>query len=129
MSYGVSEHLAAVRVPEHVPPERVIDFDYFNPPGVRTDPHRAWKALQNGPAVVFTPRNGGHWIATHSDQIYAAMQDFESFSSNPFNIPRRPEGSPRTVPLEVDPPELQNYRMIAVPSLSACPEEAIELVE
>jgi cytochrome P450 len=118
MSYGAGDTVETIKVPDHVPPELVVDFDYFNPPGIRTDPHAAWKAMQDGPPLIFTPRNGGHWIATQADPIYDAMQDFEGFSSNPFNIPRRPAGSPKTIPLEIDPPELQRYRMIAVPSLS-----------
>jgi len=118
MSYGSTEQATLGALPGHVDPGLVVDFDFYNPPGVRTDPHRAWKRLQGGPPVVFTQHNGGHWIATSGEAIYAAMQDFQSFSSNPFNIPKRPAGSPRTVPLEVDPPELQKYRMIAVPSLS-----------
>jgi cytochrome P450 len=109
---------ANTSLPTHVPSELVIDFDFYRVPGGELDPHKAWKRLQSGPPVVFTPQNGGHWIATSADAIYDAMRAPEKFSSNPFNIPARPAGTPRTVPLEVDPPELQPLRMIAVPLLS-----------
>ncbi|MET0984542.1 MAG: cytochrome P450 [Steroidobacteraceae bacterium] len=108
----------SIAVPSHVPPGRVIDFDYFQVPGANIDPHAAWKKLHDGPDIVYTPRNGGHWIATRGDDIFAVMQDVEHFSSNPFSIPARPADAPRTVPLEVDPPELQDMRSIVLRMLS-----------
>ena len=118
MSYGVSEDAATWNVSSHVPADLVVDFDYFDPPGVRVDPHGAWKELQEGRRIAFSGRNAGHWILLRSDDMFEAMQDTETFSSNPFNIPRRPAGSPLTIPLEIDPPELQKYRSIAIPNLS-----------
>lgn len=138
MSYDRPAATETAATPAHVPPGVVVDFDFYQAPGAETDPHAAWKRLQEGPPIVFTPRNGGHWIATGAEAIYEAMQDPARFSSHPFNIPARPAGSPRTVPLEVDPPELQGFRMIAVPLLSPkalAPLEAdmrgliIELIE
>ena len=33
-----------------------------------TDVHLAWRALQQaGPDIFWTPRNGGHWIATRAE--------------------------------------------------------------
>lgn len=118
MSYAAEPVAKLAALPDHVPPSLVTEFDFFNPLDAERDLHQAWKKLQDGPPVVFTPHNGGHWIATRAASIFDAMQSFERFSSNPFSIPARPEGAPRTVPLEVDPPELQGLRAIAVPLLS-----------
>ena len=32
-------------IPAHVPPELVVDFDIFNPPGAETDYFAAWQTL------------------------------------------------------------------------------------
>ena len=103
---------------DHIPARLVTDFDFFNPPGARSDPHQAWKALHDGPDIVYTTANQGHWIATRGEDIYAIMQDFETFSSYRFNIPKRPDTVSKTIPLEIDPPELHRYRLIALPHLS-----------
>jgi len=119
MSYGPAETSDSYDLPGHVPSELVVDFDLFKMPGAEIDPHGAWKEMQDRqPRMIFTPRNGGHWVAMRADDIYAAIQDFATFSSNPFHIPQRPAGSPITVPLEIDPPALSKYRMIVVPILS-----------
>jgi len=118
MSYGPTETAEVMQPPAHVPRELVIDFDFYDVPDAATDPHLGWKKLHEGPPIVFTPRNGGHWILTRGAHQFAAMQDYSIFSSNPFNIPARPRGTPRTVPLEVDPPDLQHYRSLAIPMLS-----------
>lgn len=103
---------------DHIPAHLLTDFDFFDPPGAKTDPHMAWKALHDGPDVVYTTANQGHWIATRGEDIYAIMQDFETFSSYRFNIPKRPDSAPKTIPLEIDPPELNRYRLIVLPHLS-----------
>jgi hypothetical protein len=44
-----------VNVPDHVPPELVVDFDLYELPGVAGDTQRAWKdALPDRP-LVYTP--------------------------------------------------------------------------
>jgi hypothetical protein len=46
--------------PAHVPPECVVDFDYFNPPGMEKgeDVFTALGHLHEGSDLVWTPRNG-----------------------------------------------------------------------
>jgi camphor 5-monooxygenase len=60
------QSFATVSKPEHVPADRVVDFDVFNPPNVSADFHAAWKKLQESAKhdVVWTPRSEGHWILT-----------------------------------------------------------------
>ena len=55
--------------PPHVPVDRFVDFDFSSPPGAAADVHLAWAALQKYPEIVWTPRNGGHWIATRAAVI------------------------------------------------------------
>jgi cytochrome P450 len=101
-------------VPEHVPSDRVVDFDFMNPPNVTADVHLAWKALHNGPDIVWSPYNGGHWIATRADDIEVIQKDHQRFSHARVNIP--PGQDPALVPLELDPPEHTAYRALITPA-------------
>src|SRR6185369_10691485 len=76
--------------PPHVPEDRVVDFDIFAPPGGKQDIYAAWKTLQapGVPEVVWTPRNGGHWIATRTKQIIEVYSSHKRFSSHIFLLPR-----------------------------------------
>lgn len=104
--------------PAHVPPELVVDFDYFHPPGFDRDPHMAWKRLHEGPDIVYSPYNGGHWILTRADDMYAVMQDTETYSSREFIVPKRSPGTPNVIPNQLDPPEHGAIRSIILRSLS-----------
>lgn len=101
-------------VPEHIPEDRVVDFDFMHPPGAEEDVHLAWKSLHDGPDIVWSPYNGGHWIATRADDIEAIQKDHQRFSHARVNIPRGEDA--RLVPLELDPPEHTAYRSLITPS-------------
>lgn len=104
-----------VPVPAHVPPDRVIDFDYLHPAGIEDgDVYTAWQHLHDGPDVVWTPCNGGHWIVTRGEDVQFVQENYEVFSHEVFSIPRG--SSPvRMPPLTVDPPLHARYRAILNP--------------
>ena len=95
---------AAFEVPSHIPPERVIDFDFANVPGATVDPHLAWKKLHHGPDIVWTPHYGGHWIATRAEDIELIQKDHEHFSHREFTLPKMPKDHKPfpLAPLELD---------------------------
>ena len=97
--------------PAHVPDELVIDWDFTQPPGGIEDLNAAWKTLHDGPDIVWTPRNGGHWIATRAEDIEYIQRNHDPFSMRrivlPDDIVR-----PRILPIEMDPPEHTRYRSI-----------------
>lgn len=101
-------------VPEHVPEDRVVDFDFMHPPGAEADVHLAWKTLHDGPDIVWSPYNGGHWIATRADDIEAIQKDHQRFSHARVTVPRSDDVT--LVPLELDPPEHTAYRSLITPS-------------
>ena len=73
-------------VPGHVPPDAVHDLDIYNIEGLEggysEDLHAAWKRVQDSyPAVFWTPRHGGHWVATRFAEIQRLQQDTAVFSS------------------------------------------------
>lgn len=123
-------------VPDHVPEGLVVDFDFMNPPNVDQDVHLAWKALHDGPDIVWSPYNGGHWIATRADDIETIQKDHQRFSHARVNVP--PGQDAPLVPLELDPPEHTAYRSLITPAflpraIAALEEDVraltIELIE
>jgi len=106
--------------PPHVPEDRVVDFDIFAPPGGKQDIYAAWKTLQapGVPEVVWTPRNGGHWIATRTKQIIEVYSSHKRFSSHIFLLPRETGEAFSNIPLALNPPEHGPIRMVINPALS-----------
>jgi cytochrome P450 len=103
-------------LPSHVSADRVVDFDFYKPCEAGGDPFVAWTRLHKGPSVVWTPHNGGHWIATRGELIKTVLTDWERFSSASAFIPKmeRPKG----VPLEYDPPEHAPLRKTLIPAFT-----------
>ena len=74
-------------VPAHVLPELVYDFDFFNPPGAKEDVQLAWKRLHDvAPDIFWTPRNGGHWIATRGEDISEIQTNHRRFSQRVMTL-------------------------------------------
>lgn len=105
-----------VERPAHVPPECVVDFDYFNPPGMERgeDVFTAFKHLHDLPDIVWTPRNGGHWIATRAD-------DMRWIRSEPLLFSRKESVVPAGMmsglmpPTNIDPPYHARFRAVLNP--------------
>jgi cytochrome P450 len=102
--------------PAHVPPELVVDFDYSAPSGHEEDVHLAWHRLHDDgvPDIFWTPRYGGHWVATRADDIDHIQTEYTDFSFSSVTIPSEPGNIP-LVPLELDPPEHALYRNLLTP--------------
>ena len=104
--------------PDHVPPELVRDFNIYDVPGSAEDVQAAYAAVQQAnPDIFWTPYNGGHWVATRGDDIVAMQRDYHHFSHKHIVLPPMPEGTPRQIPLEMDPPEHARYRRPLMQSL------------
>jgi cytochrome P450 len=97
--------------PAHVPPELMVDFDFFalgdRPEGVQL----AFMDLHKGPDIVWTPHHGGHWIATRYEDIDAIQRDHIHFSHKHFTIPRN-DYDPGAIPLGLDPPQHTPFRKL-----------------
>src|ERR1700756_4306893 len=106
-------------VPAHVPPELVVDFDLYDPPGADKDFHASWKALQDrAPDIVWTTANGGHWIALRGQQIQEIFADYEHFSSKVIIVPRERGDQIKVLPTTLDPPAHRPYRALLNAGLS-----------
>ena len=128
------------RPPSHVPADHVVDWDIYAPPGVARGFHEAWGALQapGVPDMIWTPRNGGHWIATRGALIAEVLTDHEHFSSRVIIVPKADGEHHKMIPTTIDPPEHRPWRKLLNDNLS--PREirkveqgirdiAIELIE
>lgn len=108
--------VTTVERPAHVSPDLVIDFDFMRPGSEGCDPFAAWSRLHGLPPLVWTPRNGGHWLATRGEDIPAILKDHQRFSSRRVFIGMIDR--PRAVPLEYDPPEHGPLRKVLIPAFS-----------
>jgi camphor 5-monooxygenase len=98
--------------PANVPEERVIDWDMYNPPGIAAGLYESWQRLHapGVPDLVWTARNGGHWIATRGKLIERMFKDYEHFSSKCIWIPVEAGQQYKFIPTSMDPPEHQPFR-------------------
>ena len=104
--------------PPHVSVDRVVDFDLYAPPDVERDYHAAWKSLQERglPDVVWTPHNGGHWLAIRGRAITEIFQDHATFSNHVILVPKSVGEQHHLLPTTLDPPDHRVYRSIINPS-------------
>jgi cytochrome P450 len=107
------------QTPEHVSPSLVYDFDIYNVEVEAGDYHAALKRLHGPgvPDIFWTPKNGGHWVATRGEDIYQIFKDSERFSSQKLVVPAE-RNTHRLPPIFLDPPEQAKYRMLIAPVLS-----------
>ncbi len=106
--------------PAHVPLERVIDFDLYHPPGIEQGFHDAWLKLhaENIPDLVWTPHNGGHWIATRGTMIAEVFADYERFSCRVMLVPKSVGEQHQMLPVVLAPPAHRPYRLLLNTSLA-----------
>jgi len=110
----MSSAASLAKRPGHVPADRVVDFDYYAPPSVEHGFHAAWKTLQapGVPDLVWTPRNGGHWIATRARLIMEVFSDHTRFSNRVVIVPKSVGEQHRMLPEVLDPPEHRPFRTL-----------------
>ena len=128
--------------PDHVPEDRVLDFDVYQQPPAGKSPQEMWFDMQASAAhpVMWTPHNGGHWIAMEPDLSEVILSEWETFSTKVVMVPREPMGETyaKYLPLPLDPPSHGDFRKILNENLGAKPiarmkpdvrELTVELIE
>jgi camphor 5-monooxygenase len=115
-------------LPPNVPADRVMDFDLYNPPGVEHGFHEAWQRLHapDVPDLVWTPHNGGHWIATRGTMIAEIFADYERFSCRVMLVPKAVGEQHQMLPVVLDPPAHRPYRLLLNSSLAPQTINAME---
>jgi len=86
----------------------------YNPPGIEEGIYESWTRLQQPgvPDIVWTPRNGGHWIATRGKWIAEMFKDYEHFSSKCIWLPQEAGEQYTFIPTSMDPPQQTPYRTL-----------------
>jgi camphor 5-monooxygenase len=114
--------------PSHVPPSRVVMVDIYNLEGIEEGFQHAWKRVQKPdvPNLVWTPFNGGHWIATRGAWIRDVFRDPVHFSNAVIFVPKVAGEKQGTVPNRMDPPEHTPYRGVMDQSLGLRRVRAME---
>ncbi len=114
--------------PCNVPVGHIVDWDMYHPPGVEHGFHVAWKALHRPgiPDMIWTPRNGGHWIATRAELIAEVLTDAARFSSRVIIVPKADGEHHKMIPTTIDPPEHRPWRSLLNGTLSPRAVRAIE---
>lgn len=107
--------------PDNVPIDRVIDFDIYRELGEGVDLHEHWRGVMGGAPhdVMWTPHNGGHWIALRADLSDTVMADSDRFSSRIVLVPKETAGEAyKLIPLSLDPPDHKPFRKLLNDNLS-----------
>jgi cytochrome P450 len=95
--------------PPNVPPELIVDLDFYHLPGPGDDVQLAWRRFLGKGPMVWSPRNGGHWVPTRAEEISALYRDVIRLSNRDGTaLPVR--GGMRLLPTEADPPDVEEYR-------------------
>src|ERR1700677_4901487 len=101
--------IVELQVPDHIPSELVVDFDFYADPRFKLGTHEALVQLsKDSPPIFFTPRNGGHWVVIGFGEMNDVLANTELFSSAKTMLPLSADPSAvgaRFVPLQLDPPE------------------------
>jgi camphor 5-monooxygenase len=106
--------------PAHIAMSRLVDFDMYAPPNLQQGFQEAWSTLHqnNAPDLVWTPRNGGHWIATRGEMIRKVLSQPAKFSSRVAIVPKASGQHYHTIPLTIDPPAHRAFRNLFNANLS-----------
>ncbi len=102
--------------PDHVPPELIVDFDYFKVPVGAKEPADIWLDLERRgvPRIFYTRHNGGHWVLMEYAQIVDGYRNYSIFSNYQTPIPPI-EPFPVVQPQGIDPPEHKVFRSLLAP--------------
>ncbi|RVT42121.1 cytochrome P450 [Sphingobium algorifonticola] len=106
-------------IPAHVPANRVVDFDIFNPPGVERDYFAAWKTLLDGPGLVWSTANGGHWIGARGDVVRTLWADATRLSNECLAVTPGLGEVMQFIPLQQDGAEHKAFRMAVMKGLAS----------
>lgn len=106
-------------IPDHVPVDLVVDFDYRADPRFTSDPQGGLVQLTRHPPLFYTPHYGGHWVAHTAAAIRAIFGDPIRFTSAISTIPATMDSRDfKLIPENLDPPNHARYRDLLNPYFS-----------
>jgi cytochrome P450 len=106
----------ASTVPEHVPPELVMRFDFRSDEQLRRDPWRYIASMNERPDIFFSPDLGGYWVVTRGELIEEVFSRHDLFTATSLAIPKI-DNPMRLIPNSFDPPDHTKYRRVFTQNL------------
>ena len=121
-------------VPDHVPGELVWDRDYDEFAAEKDDPFRRVGELHDGPDILWARglNNGPQgrrpgWLPTRNTLIREVLTDTDHFASGGESGMMSVIGAGwKLIPLELDPPQQQQYRKVLEPFFSPASINALD---
>lgn len=114
------------KIPSHIPPERVVEFDRFRAPELQRCPHRGVTELfQRSPDIFYTTGDRGHWVVGRATVARDMLRQPDKFSSDPRFNPANARNPP-TLPNQCDPPLHTGLRRIINPFFSPAGVQRLE---
>lgn len=114
--------MSVPQIPTSVPAARVVQLDLYDAEEQSANYHGFWKRLQDETPfnLVWTPKNGGHWIATRADTIQEVVSDYSRFCSYRMLIFPGDDQTARwdVLPISLDPPQHAHFRNLLTAGLS-----------
>lgn len=105
-------------IPSHVPRGLVRDVDIYDIQAIDPDIHAAWRKLQDeSPSLIYSPRNGGHWIPMRAHVIERVLSDDKAFINGGAWVPPNPPGALPLIPIQSDGDLHRAYRSFIMPYL------------
>lgn len=108
------------KIPAHVPPELVYEYDNARDPRMLEDPHARMRSLVlEAPPIFFSPCNGGMWFVTRKKAIVDITMNPEVYSNSfiaaaasggQSGEQKEPQQGFMLLPIAVDPPQHTAYR-------------------
>jgi cytochrome P450 len=102
----------------------VIEFDHLSPQ-YAADPRSVYREMRSRCPVAWTEAHDGYWVTSTYADVFAASRDDDTFSSK-HGVVIPAESGLHLLPIEVDPPELRQYRRPMNPAFS--PRAVAQLV-
>jgi cytochrome P450 len=88
-------------------------------PELQDDPYPVYEQLRQRCPVGFSEEQGGVWLLTTYDDVYAAYRNAAVFSSAQIRVPYVDDPFGKEIPLQLDAPEHGKWRKILDPLFSA----------
>jgi cytochrome P450 len=94
------------KLPAHVPPELVYEYNYNTDARMLEDPHARMRSIVlEAPPIFFSPWNGGHWVVARKKAAMDITLNPELFSSGILD-----QQGLKMLPVALDPPRHTAYR-------------------